>query len=55
MYIDNLTVAGIAIASVYLLMPVLLRREMLAIAPDAPASSTPDQDAAVILKPCPET
>jgi len=35
MYIDNLTLVGIAVASTYLLMPLLFRREILVVEQDA--------------------
>jgi hypothetical protein len=55
MYIDNLTVAGIAIASAYLFLPLMFRRELLAVEPDAPAPPAGNRDRALILQSCSET
>jgi hypothetical protein len=55
MYIDNLTVAGIAIASAYLFLPLLFRRELLAVEPDAPAPPAGNRDTALILQSCSDT
>ncbi|WP_296699722.1 hypothetical protein [Thiocapsa sp. UBA6158] len=57
MYIDNLTLVGIAVASTYLLMPLLFRREILVVEQDAnPSVPEPrGHDQAVALRPCLET
>ncbi|EGV19925.1 hypothetical protein [Thiocapsa marina] len=57
MYIDNLTLVGIAVASTYLLMPFLFRREMLVVEQDTDPSRSKinghEQGAAP--RPCLET
>ncbi|RKT44670.1 hypothetical protein BDD21_2063 [Thiocapsa rosea] len=57
MYIDNLTLVGIAVASTYLLMPLLFRREMLIVEKDSDPSVSEVQghDRSVAARPCLET
>jgi hypothetical protein len=57
MYIDNLTLVGIAVASTYLLMPLLFRRELLVVERDTdPSVSDPrGRDQGVAPRPCLET
>ncbi|WP_296808653.1 hypothetical protein [Thiocapsa sp.] len=57
MYIDNLTIAGIAIASTYLLMPLLFRREIFVVEQDTDPSVSEVQgrDQGIAPRPCLET
>jgi hypothetical protein len=57
MSIDNLTLVGIAVASTYLLMPILFRREILLVEQDTnPSVSEPrGHDHCVAPRPCLET
>lgn len=57
MYIDNLTLVGIAAASTYLLLPLLFRREILVVEEETgPSVPEPrEHDQAVAPRPCLET
>ncbi|QVL47990.1 MAG: hypothetical protein KFB96_20400 [Thiocapsa sp.] len=57
MYIDNLTLVGIAVASTYLLMPLLFRRETLVVEreTDTPVSQVQGRDHCNAPRPCLET
>jgi hypothetical protein len=57
MYIDNLTLVGITVASTYLLMPLLFRREILAVEQDTDptVSGLQGRDQGVAPRPCLET
>lgn len=57
MYIDNLTLVGIAAASTYLLMPLLFRREIPVVEQDMDTSFSDlrGHDQAVAPRPCLET
>ncbi len=57
MYIDNLTLVGIAVASTYLLIPLLFRRETLVVEreTDTPVSEVQGRDHCIAPRPCLET
>ena len=57
MYIDNLTLVGIAAASPYLLLPLLFRREILVVEQETgpSVSELREHDQAVAPRPCLET
>jgi hypothetical protein len=55
MYIDNLTLAGLAAASLYLLIPFLFGREVLCVEMDVQGSETQQPDPANDPQPCLET
>jgi hypothetical protein len=57
MYIDNLTLVGIAVASTYLLMPLLFRREIMVVEQDRDpsVSGLQGRDRGVAPRPCLET
>ncbi|WP_325291204.1 hypothetical protein [Thiocapsa sp.] len=57
MYIDNLTLVGIAAASTYLFLPLLFRHELLVVEQDTdPSVSEPrGHDQRVAPRPCLET
>lgn len=55
MYIDNLTLAGIAVSALYLLLPVLFGHETLRVAPDAPHPEAAKPVAPPRERPCLES
>ena len=55
MYIDNLTLAGLAAASLYLFIPFLFGREVLCVELGGQESETQQPDPANDPQPCLET
>lgn len=51
MYIDALTLAGLACIASYALMPILMRREFIRVSPDALSST--ESGTAKAERPCP--